>query len=260
MQYSAKLPDESVNVTSENHLVIALKLTLSLAFIAIVVYMLLGYMVDYAVASISPEQEKRLMEFISVEAKVSPNDSVYLSQVTDRLAACTTLPYAIKVHIMEESAPNAFALPGGTIYVTQGMLDRVESENELAFILGHELGHFKNRDHLRMLGNNLIFGIIGMFLGSDYGTVANTTFSVAGAKYSQAAELHADAFGLEVMQCTYGSVTSATRMFEKMDSGDEWKYFLATHPDFKKRVKKMREQIARDGMNTTKDVVPLGKI
>jgi Zn-dependent protease with chaperone function len=260
LKYSTRLPDESVNVSSESHLAVAIKLTLSLTVVAIVGYMLLGVIVDYAVASLSPEQESRLVEFISIEAELPPQESPYLSQVTERLAACARLPYDTTIRIMEEEVANAFAMPGGAIYITRGMLDRVESENELAFILGHELGHFQNRDHLRMLGNKLIVGIIGMLLGGDYGTVATTTFSVGDARYSQAAELKADAFGLEVMQCAYGSVTAATRIFEKMQDGGGWGYFFATHPAFEKRVKKMREKIAKDGMDTSKDVVPLGEI
>ena len=101
---------------------------------------------------------------------------------------------------------------------------------------------------------------MGILLGSDYGTVASTTLSIGSTKYSQKAEYAADIFGLEVMNCAYGSVTDATKMFERMDEGDEWKYFIATHPGFKSRVEKMKEKIARDGMDTSRAVVPLGKI
>ena len=47
-----------------------------------------------------------------------------------------------------------------TMIVTAGLLEKVESENELAFIIGHELGHFRNRDHIRGLGRGLAIGIL----------------------------------------------------------------------------------------------------
>ena len=260
MKYTATLPDDSVNVSKENPLFVALKLTLSLVLLAGVAYVLLGFLMNILVASISPEYEKKLMEFISVDVNITQGDSKYLNTVTQKLKKCTDIPYDIGTHIMEDSEPNAFAMPGGAIYITRGMIAKLKSENELAFIIGHELGHFKNKDHLRMLGHRLLFGVVGILLGSDYGAVASTTLSIGSTKYSQKAEYAADIFGLEVMNCAYGSVTDATKMFERMDEGDEWKYFIATHPGFKSRVEKMKEKIAIDGMDTSRAVVPLGKI
>jgi len=260
MKYTATLPDDSVNVSKKNPLVEGLKLTLSLALLAGLIYVIFGYMMSMLVSSISPEYEKKLMEFISVDANISQSDSKYLNAVTRKLKKCADIPYDIRTHIMEDSEPNAFAMPGGAIYITRGMIAKLKSENELAFIIGHELGHFKNKDHLRMLGHRLLFGVVGILLGSNYGAVASTTLGIGSAKYSQRAEYAADIFGLEVMSCAYGSVTDATKMFERMDEGDEWKHFIATHPGFKSRVEKMKEKIARDDMDTSGEVVPLGKI
>ncbi len=260
MKYSATLPDDNVNISHERPLLVGLKLVLSLALLAGVAYLILGFMMNLLVSSISPENEKRLMEFISVDANLSQSQSPYLSSITQKLAICADIPYDTKIYIMETPELNAFAMPGGIIYITRGMIKKLGSENELAFIIGHELGHFKNKDHLKMLGHRLVFGVIGVLLGSNYGVVASTTLGIGNAKYSQSAEYAADIFGLEVMNCAYGSVTDATAMFERMDEGDEWKHFIATHPGFKARVETMKEKIAKDGMDTSKAVVSLGKI
>jgi len=260
MKYNTGLPDDSVNHATEHPLKTGLKLTLSLLLIAGITYLLLGLAIDYTVSKITPEQEQKLEKMLAIDLNLSAEENPYLTKVTDKLSACAHLPYSIKIHAMDESQPNAFAAPGGNIYITKGMLKKVESENELAFIIGHELGHFKNKDHLRTLGYKLILSMFGMLIGSDYGVVANTTLNLGDAKYSQKAELEADAYGLEVMNCAYGSVTDATKMFEKMDDGEEWKYFTATHPGFKERVTKMKEKILHDGLNTTKMVLPLEKI
>ena len=260
MKYNTSLPDESVNLAAEHPLKTGLKLTFSLLLLAALAYLLLGVAIDYAVTKITPEQEKKLEEMLSIDMNLSATQNPYLTKITDKLSTCAHLPYAIHIHTMEESQPNAFAAPGGNIYITSGMLKKVESENELAFIIGHEFGHFKNKDHLRTLGYKLILSMVGMLIGSDYGAAANTTLNLGDAKYSQKAELEADAYGLEVLNCAYGSVTDATRMFEKMDDGEEWKYFTATHPGFKQRVAKMKEKILHEKFDTSQKVIPLGKI
>jgi Zn-dependent protease with chaperone function len=257
VQYVPKLPDDTVNAPQTNPLGTAAKLSLSLALIGMAVYWIVGAVINYAVERVTLEQERQLARLFRVEMRASDTNTTYFQSVTDRLAACARLPYPIRVHIMEEKEPNAFAVPGGEIYITTGILAKMESENELGFILGHELGHFKHRDHLRSLGLRLILGLVGMVLGGDYGVAGNLTIGIGSARYSQSAELAADAFGLEMMQCAYGTVTDATKMFEKMDEGDEWRYFLATHPGFEKRIEQMRELIETRGYDTTKKALPL---
>lgn len=258
--YRAGLPDDGVNTSLSTPLLTAVKLAISLLLIAAVVYAALNYLIDITVSSISPEQEARLEKMFVVEANLSDANSNELGRITQRMARCAKLPYPIYTRIMEEPEPNAFAVPGGFIYITRGMLKKMKSENVLAFIIGHELGHFKHRDHLRGLGYRLIVGMLGLLLGSDYGVATQITLSIGSAKHSQSAEFAADAFGLEMMQCAYGTVTDATTLFEEMDTGSEWRYFIATHPGFRERVKRMKEQILQKHFDTAQKPIPLKQI
>ncbi len=260
MKYTPKLPDDSVNVSSENPLSTVLKLTVSLALLAVIGYFLMGAAITMAIASVTPEQEKKLASMLSMDDTYTETNSSYLEEIIQKLSACAELPYDIHVTVMEDRELNAYAVPGGRIIITRGILNKMESENELAFVLGHELGHFKHKDHLRSLGYRIVLGAIGLVLGSDYGMVSSVTLGIGSAKYSQSSEYVADLFGLEMMQCTYGTVTEATRLFEKMDEGDEWRYFIATHPGFKARIKKMKEEIKKRAYNTEKKALPLQKI
>jgi len=259
MRYSGKLPDDTVNAPVENPLATLLKLLLSPGVLSVLGYLLVNVLIDYTVAHITPAQEKRLAKALSMETHLS-SANPYLNRVAERLATCAKLPYPVTVAVMEEKDPNAFALPGGTMYITQGMLKKIKNENELAFIIGHELGHFKHKDQLRALGYKVIFWLINAILGTNYGFAVSSTLSISSAHYSQAAELAADAFGLETMHCAYGSVTHATTLFAKMDDGHEWRYFTATHPAFKARIEKMNEQIIREAYDTEKKPLPLGKL
>ena len=258
--YRTRLPDDTVNVSSSHPLVTVFKLLVSLVLIATIAYFSLNYLINITVSSITPDQEARLEKLFVTEDNLTDTNSSYLKRVTRRLTRCAALPYPIHIRIMEESEPNAFAVPGGVIYITRGILKKMESENELAFIIGHELGHFKHRDHLRGMGYKLIVGVLGLMLGSNYGAATQMTLGIGSSRHSQSAEFAADAFGLEVMQCAYGSVSEATKLFEKMDTGHEWRYFMATHPGFKERVKRMREKIVEKHFDTDSRAIPLGKI
>jgi len=258
--YHTKLPDDSVNISPSSPLATALKLTFVLAVIAAIAYFALNYLINITVSSISLEQEAKLEKLFVTEDNLTDTNSSYLKRVSRRMTRCADLPYPIHIRIMEDTEANAFAVPGGVIYITRGILKKMESENELAFIIGHELGHFKHRDHLRGMGYKLIVGMLGLLLESDYGTATQMTLNLGSSHHSQSAELEADAFSLEMMQCAYGAVTDATKLFEKMDTGHEWRYFMATHPGFKTRVKRMREMIIQKHFNTKRKAIPLKKI
>ena len=258
MKYTPKLPDTEVNHPSENLLVTALKLMVSLAVIVTLVYWVLLAAVDYTVEHLSVENEKRLMSYVNVDFNLSQaQPNAYLQQVTQKLAECANLPYHIQTYLLDEDTINAFAVPGGKIVVTRGMLEHLKNENELASVIGHELGHFKHRDHLKGLGKSLVLGVLSMIVAENYGTAFATTLQVSDARYSQSQELAADLFGVDMLACAYGGVKDAYTLFMRMDKGKRWKYFLASHPDFHKRVVTIRKYIQQKGYRTDNKVIPL---
>ncbi len=258
MRYTPKLPDDKVNNPKENLLLSALKLMFSLALIVSVVYVSLLFAVDYTVEHLSPENEKKLMKYAKVDFDLNSSEkNTYLQEVTDRLLKCTKLPYKIETYLLKEDMVNAFALPGGKILITEGMLKKIKNENELASVIGHEIGHFKHKDHLKGLGKSLVLGVLSMLVADNYGSMFTTTLRVTDAKYSQSQELSADLFGLDLLECAYGGVKNGETLFARMDDGESWKYFLASHPDFHKRVVLMKEYIKEKGYNENIETTPL---
>jgi Zn-dependent protease with chaperone function len=132
-------------------------------------------------------------------------------------------PYVYEIAIWDESEANAVALPGGVIAVTRGLLDSVESENELAFVLGHELGHFHNRDHLRGLGRGAVFSLLLVVVGLGGGGSAVQLASLAGQLAQREAdrdrEIEADHFGLALLAAEYGHVSGAEIFFSPSPTG-----------------------------------------
>ena len=252
MIYNPKLPDDSVNIPQESIVLQALKLTLSLVLIVAIFYGVMVLLVNLIVANISPKQEKELLSYVTFDVNISNEKSPYLTEIKNKLTACTEIPYDVNIFVSSEEIANAYALPGGSIHITKGMLSELTTQNELAFIIGHELGHFQNKDHLKGLGHSLVLLSLALLIGDDY-SILGQTLSAGGAKYSQSAELHADKVGLELLNCAYGSVTDATKTFERMGEGHEdWEFFLASHPNFDLRVEKMKEIIEEEKMDVTK--------
>jgi Zn-dependent protease with chaperone function len=171
-------------------------------------------------------------------------------------------PYKFRVEIDDSSVANAMALPGGLIVVTRGLLDQVESENELAFVLGHELGHFRNRDHLRALGRGIVLSLFfSVATGSDVSSLGIKVTDLALRGFSRDQESDADEFGLALVYTHYGHVNEAWRLFERWDEGDEALpdviSYLATHPKSGDRIHDLEAQAAREHWPTEGAVVLL---
>ena len=168
MKYTPRLPVSEVNVTPRSALKEFVLLAGALTGIAVGIYLALGLAVDLIVPRLSVDFEKKLAGafFSALESKPGrPEHERWVQALTDRLQTrCAGLPYRLKIHVQESPAVNALALPGGHVVVFSGLLKTITSENELAFILAHEMGHFKHRDHLRAAGRALVLMTISAAL------------------------------------------------------------------------------------------------
>jgi predicted Zn-dependent protease len=145
---------------------------------------------------------------------------------------------------------NAAAIPGDRILVYQGLLDQTESENELMMVLGHELGHFSNRDHLRGLGNALLLQIAFSSLFGDIGSIAaigtSSLEAISRAQFSQQQETQADEVGLTLLYDHYNHAAGATDFFDRIRQRNRGDIaLLASHPAPASRVEHL-QQLIRD--------------
>ena len=169
-----------------------------------------------------------------------------------------------RVLFVPEDTVNALALPGDAIVVYGGLVQQAESENELMMVLGHELGHFANRDHLRGLGRQVLLRVTIASIFGDAGTLAgivgSTIETISKSQYSQSQELEADEFGIDLLQKHYQHVAGATDFFARLDRERKTNFaFLSTHPAPRNRVKKL-EKILRDRQYPIGEKAPLPPI
>ena len=143
MDYEGRLPDEGIN-TSPEHPLRELAWLLG-GFVALVVgcAVAAALLVDRLVPLLPPELEARLFTgWVGPDGDQEPDSRTAAVQaLLDRMAThWAGHPYAFRASVLDDPEPNALALPGGWFAVTAGLLDEAGRENELALVLGHELG------------------------------------------------------------------------------------------------------------------------
>jgi hypothetical protein len=225
VKFDPSIPEDGINVSRTHPLREALVLVGGVAAIAIAVAFAAAVAVDLAAPHIPIGLEVRLFSGwfdrgVDADEAVDPREQP-LAKLLGRMAGhWPESPYAFEIAIWDTSESNAVALPGGVIAVTHGLLENVESENELAFVLGHELGHFRNRDHLRGLGRGIAFSLLLVAVGVGGSNSAVALASLAGQfaqrGFDRDQEIEADRFGLALLAAEYGHVSGAEAFFEHL--------------------------------------------
>jgi predicted Zn-dependent protease len=174
------------------------------------------------------------------------------SVVAKSLAAKS--PYKFSFHLLADPRTvNAFALPGGPIFITEGLLRRLESEAELAGVLGHEIGHVIARHSSeRLAKQQLTQGLLNaLIVGSgDYTTaqIGQVVGSMINMSYGRDDELEADGLGVRIMAEGGYDPRALIRVMEvlaKASGGSRQPEFFSTHPAPENRAERIRQEIAK---------------
>lgn len=191
-----------------------------------------------------------------------PELSAYIEEIGFRLQAVAerpNLPWTFR--LVDDPIVNAFALPGGFIYITRGILAHLNNEAQLAAVIGHEIGHVTGRHGAEQL-SRAQFAQIGLGLGSIISPTAAKISGVAGAglgllflRYGRDDERQADALGFRYMDRSnydprempdvftlLGRVTAAS-------GGGGTPSWLSTHPDPGDRHDRIARAIIETGRN-----------
>src|SRR3989454_3017836 len=181
----------------------------------------------------------------------------YIQQFGARLAATSerpNLPWSFRV--VDDPVVNAFALPGGFIYVTRGILAHLNSEAELAGVVGHEIGHVTARHSASQMTKQqlaqvgLVVGAIASPEFGRYTGLAGQALGVLFLKYSRDNERQADDLGLRYLRRVNYDPRELPHVFEMLtrvsqaQGGGRVPEWLATHPDPENRRGRIEQEIA----------------
>jgi Zn-dependent protease with chaperone function len=271
VKFDPSLPEDGNSVSRKHALREALLLVGGVVAIGAAAAVAVAVAVDLAAPHIPIKFEARLFSGwfdrgVEDDEEVDPRERL-LAQLLNRMARhWPENPYVFESAIWDEPEPNAVALPGGVIAVTNALLEGVESENELAFVLGHELGHFHNRDHLRGLGRGIAFSLLLVAVGAGGGGSAVQLASLAGQfaqrDFGRDQEIAADRFGLALLAAEYGHVSGAAAFFEHLPERDGpleggLASYLSTHPVNADRIQALRAAASEMGWELRGERQPL---
>ena len=175
----------------------------------------------------------------------------YINRVGQSLVGYSHRPH-LQYHFaaLRSKQVNAFALPGGWVYVTAGMLAKLSNEAQLAAVLGHEIGHVAARhvaqNITRELGLEAIVVAVGASTRSDRAEqLAKVVTGLIDLRFSREQELQADELGLQYSTAAgYNprAMIDVMRILEDASRGSPPE-FLSTHPSPKNRIAKIEQQI-----------------
>jgi len=183
----------------------------------------------------------------------------YVQQIGKKVASASDREMPYDFTLLNSEVPNAFALPGGNIFVTAGLMSRMTNERQLAAVLGHEIVHVAAlhgvKGMQRQIGASVLVELAAAIVGEDKGQTAKAATQVAASlvtlRYGRKDEYEADKYGTKYMtKAGYnpwgmvGLLTLLLNLSEK-EPGSLEEMFL-THPLNSKRVAAIRSEIAND--------------
>lgn len=184
----------------------------------------------------------------------------FVKKVGDRLVANTIAResgYPYDFHLLaDEQVVNAFALPGGQIFITGALFGRLQNEDQLAGVLGHEIGHVIHRHGAeRMARSGFIQGLINSVMigaGGDYSMaqIAQVVGNYASMKYGRDQELESDDWGVRIMlEAGYDAeaLIGVMDILEESSGGSRQPEHMSTHPSPENRREEIRRAIKKYG-------------
>lgn len=196
-----------------------------------------------------------------------PALAAYVDSVGRKVARASDLPdLPWRFTVLDDDAVNAFAMPGGYIYVTRGLLAHMQSEAQLAGVLGHEVGHVTARHSARQMTQQQLAGL-GLGIASAvsptfrrYGSTAEQALGLLLLKHSRDDETQADELGVRYAAgSSYdpreipGTYRTLQRISER--SGQSLPGYMSTHPDPGQRQERTTALAARAAAGRTDMVV-----
>lgn len=167
-------------------------------------------------------------------------------------------PYKFDFHVLADpNTVNAFAVPGGQIFITMGLLKRLKSEDQIAGVLGHEMGHVIGRHSAeQMAKTGLLRGLASAagVAGGDYTTAQTAQYvaNLVNLSYGRDDELESDEFGVKYMiDAAYKpeALLDVMKVLEEASGGNSSAEFMSTHPSPANRTERIKAAIAKYRQN-----------
>jgi len=236
----------------------------SLIVFLLIAFLLLNFHSFSAERDLDKEQKlgKKLSENIEKKYEVIEdlNQNSLITEIGNKLAEASEMK-EMKFHfrILKEDGPNAFSIPGGYIYVTYDLFDYVQSDNELAGILAHEIAHIVHNHALKQTRDNTkytLLTILAVLLTRepDVGVLGKLTTITLLNQYSREYEEEADLTAIDLLIKTGYNPVGFLTFLERLYAREMFKPevnlgIFQTHPDTENRINYVRNKLIEKGID-----------
>ncbi|MCD7879592.1 MAG: M48 family metallopeptidase [Candidatus Gastranaerophilales bacterium] len=199
--------------------------------------------IEELISSVSPEREidkqykNKVTQLDNLKQKIIIRDT--------KLKGKSTFP----IRVLPSDEINAAVNPGGTIYFTKGILDTDMTEQELMFVLAHEIGHYSNRDHLKGISRQLlVLAITFIFTAGqshELNIIIDNVSNLNSLSYSRTQERNADLYAGKMLIYIYGTNEGGKIFMKRLQKNEKTPSFLhyfSTHPSWQERLKLLETQ------------------
>lgn len=242
---------DNVNVTEEDPLKEFFKVVIQLATYIILFYLLIFCSSGLIIKTLSIEKQIKLENFITnlsqvKTKKITDEEKQRLINIRNViLEDDAKFPKTSKldIGIIEHEEMNALCFPNGNIYITDKLFEKLDTEEKLTFVIAHEMGHYKNKDHLmnlrKSISNNVvILSLCILGVEQKFTTIVSETLDLSDYKFSKQIEANADKYAAKRLLSIYGNTNGGIEVLNILEEG---KYniefdMLSTHPSLNKRL------------------------
>lgn len=252
-QLVARLPNlEAGRGATQTGRIVAWSLAAAVSIVLVTIYGIplladrLAPLVPFAV-------EKRIGEAVDRQARAvfggqactRPEGQAAFDKMMARLKDAGGFDAPLEAHVLSSGMVNAFALPGGKVYLLDGLIQRANNVDEVAGVMAHELGHAQNRDGLRKIiqtgGSSFLIGLLfGDVTGGT--AVLFAARSIVDASYSREAETRADGFTVKAMHGLGRSPRPMGEFLVRMTGGGRLATVVDSHPLSADRLDRMKKE------------------
>lgn len=267
MEYSNPELPEGINTSTTSPLKEFAILTAGVIGVILLLVTTLIIIVDYFADKIPFEWEQGIPFGQIIVTDKDQQLPEYLDRVSQNVIDKMSLPEGmqITVHYVNDDLVNAFATLGGHIVLYRGLLEKLDSEDELAMVVAHEVAHIKYRHPILSASHGVVVGVVLSLIGSSSGDdvvnkLLGTTSMMSLMKYSRDYEFEADKDAINAIISLYGHAEGAIELFNvfKSEIGKAQPLeFLSTHPLTDNRVSQTQAMINEHDVSVKKQMTPL---
>lgn len=256
MSFNSRLPAEPEYKDSSNILWDTIRVFIFVSVSILIIFTLITKTFDFTADYVPALWEKNIAQPInsSIKSMVTIHpDQDRVQQLLDELIELDRdfIFPQIKIKIVKDNQENAFAYLGGGLAITKQLLNRTASENELSFVLAHELGHHAHRHPLKSVSSVLVWQFLLAMAGLSSISHSNILDFTMNA-YSRSHEEEADLYALTLIHKRYGHLEGIFTFFERHQKYEKWSDRWSTsHPLSTDRIDRLTNYAKSHGWPLT---------